>query len=328
VPLAVRTRARHFPCAAAPCVPCTTAGGDTVRISVVILNWERPTDTIQAAESVLRQDYRDFDLLIWDNASTDHSYELLASRFAGEERVILETADANYGVAGGRNRAFRRVTGDLVLSLDSDARFQDSDALTRIHRRFASDPSVGALSFEVIRPDGHLMWPFSRPGRTWREREFETYRVDGCSFAVRRRVLEKVDAFAEHFSPYGAEDQHFALKVVGAGYRVLYFPEVRVIHAFEPSGRVAAQFTKHVRNSLWIPLELFPMPNALASVSAQGLRLFRDAAEQRQWGAYLRGALEAVFAFRPSRRTPIPRREWRRLRRLVRQEKQLGQEAA
>ena len=44
-----------------------------MKISVVILNWNRPEDTVKAADSVLAQDHPDFELVILDNASTDNS---------------------------------------------------------------------------------------------------------------------------------------------------------------------------------------------------------------------------------------------------------------
>jgi GT2 family glycosyltransferase len=148
--------------------------------------------------------------------------------------------------------------------------------------------------------------------------------VDGCSFAVRREIFDQVQGFAEHFSPYGAEDAHFAFKVLGSGYRVLYVPSVVVIHAFSPKGRNRIQFTMHVRNSLSIPLELFPMPHALLSWIKSGLSLLKDAREQKQVGAFAGGAFRSLSDFRSSRRRPMPMPAWRRFRDLVRDEKQLA----
>jgi hypothetical protein len=79
-------------------------------------------------------------------------------------------------------------------------------------------------------------------------------RVDGCAFAARREAFERAGGFAEHFSPYGAEDAHFAYKVLDAGYRILYYPRAVAVHAFSPAGRTGIQFIMHVRNMLLIPL--------------------------------------------------------------------------
>jgi hypothetical protein len=295
-----------------------------VKISVVILNWNRPLDTVAAAESVLRQTYADVEVLLWDNASTDDSLAVLERRFAGEPRVRLVPGDANYGVAGGRNRAFPLTSGDIIFSLDSDAVIEGNDGLTIIANTFARSPEAGAISFEVKRPDGHLMWPFSRPSETWRRRGFETYRVDGCAFATRREIFNAAGGFAEHFSPYGAEDAHYAFKVIGLGHSVLYVPEVVVVHAFSPAGRNATQFKMHVRNRLLIPLELFPMPHALASYLKSALSLARDAAEQRALGSFAAGAGRSLADFRMNNRHGMGRDGWRRFRNLVAEEKKLA----
>ncbi len=295
-----------------------------MKISVVILNWNRPEDTIKAADSVLAQDHPDFELVIWDNASTDNSHAALESRFGHEPKVRLLFADANYGVAGGRNRAFRETTGDLMFWLDSDAWLEDRRALNLVDKYFAEHPDTGAISCGVKRPDGRVMWPFSRPADEWWSREFDTIRVDGCSFAVRRGVYEKVGGFAEHFSPYGAEDRHFAFKVVGAGHRVVFFPAVYVTHAFAGHGRTSRQFAMHVRNMLLIPLELFPMPHNLLSAAKLAAGLFREALEQRQGTAYFKGLFRAVAGFRSANRHVMSREGWRTFRRLISEDKSLS----
>lgn len=288
-----------------------------VRISVVILNWNRPQDTVEAVRSALRQNYDDFEVLVWDNASTDNSKSLLTTTFAQEPRVRLLWGAGNYGVAGGRNRAFREATGDILFSLDSDAVIETRDGLRQTAKLFAGEQDVGAVSYEVRRPDGHLMWPFARPAATWRERRFDTIRVDGCSFATRRSVFEQTGGFAEHFSPYGAEDQYFAFQVIGGGYRVVYYPSIKIIHSFTPRARQGRQFAMHVRNMLWMPLELFPFPENLLRAGAQALYLREEGREQQQQAAFRQGAWEALTGFRWKRRRAIGRAGWGQIKRLI-----------
>jgi GT2 family glycosyltransferase len=294
-----------------------------MKISAVVLNWNRPDDTVKAVNSILHQDYPDFEVIIWDNASSDNSKSILTGTFGANPRVKMIFAHRNFGVAGGRNRASRETTGEILFFLDSDASIQTPTALTQVVARLARDPDVGALSFEVIRSDGFLMWPFSRPVNEWRHKEFEAARVDGCAFAVRRIAFDKAGAFAEHFSPYGAEDLHFAYKLFDCEYKILYFPSAVAVHAFSPAGRTGIQFTMHVRNMLLIPLELFPVPHAYASFVKIAASLGRDAWVQYQRRDYLRGVREALGSFTFLERIPILRENWRNLRKLVNEEKRL-----
>jgi GT2 family glycosyltransferase len=299
-----------------------------MRISAVILNWNRPDDTVQAVNSVLTQTYGDFEVLVWDNASSDHSREMLTRAFGSDSRVRLLWGDSNYGVAGGRNRAFAQAQGDILLSLDSDAIMVTPHDFQRMADVMTAEPDIGAISFEVCRPDGHLMWPFARPASSWRTRRFDTIRVDGCSFATRRHVFTQIGGFAEHFSPYGAEDQYYAYQVIGAGLRVVYFPEIRVLHSFTPKGRQGRQFAMHVRNMIWMPMELFPFPHHLVRATAQAYYLWREASEVGQQASFREGLLDAYRGYSHKRRRPMPGSSWHTLRRLIADDKRAALEVS
>jgi len=295
-----------------------------MKISVIILNWNRPSDTIKAVDSVLGQDYANFDVLVWDNASSDDSKSVLQARFSQNSRVRLFFTDANYGVAGGRNRAARETTGDVIFFLDSDAVIQPPTALSRVAERMGKEPGLGALSFETVRPDGFLMWPFARPSGEWRHKEFESARVNGCAFAIQRAAFDRAGGFAEHFSPYGAEDLHFSYKLIDCGYRIHYFPAVAAVHAYSSTGRTGIQFTMHVRNMLLIPMELFPFPHALGSFIKTAASLAKEASEQHQQRDYAKGFWKALTEFSLNERIPMSRSRWLHIRDIVKEEKRLA----
>lgn len=302
---------------------------NNTRISVVILNWNRPDDTEEAVRTTLAQDFQNFEIVVWDNASSDDSRNRLTRLYGANPKVRLLWGDKNYGVAGGRNRAFRAAGGDILMSLDSDAVIETPDGLRRIVASLDAEPGIGAVSFEVRRPDGHLMWPFARPSVRWREHRFDTIRVDGCSFATPRHVFEQVGGFAEHFSPYGAEDQYYAYQVVGAGYRVVYDPQIKVIHSFTPRARHGRQFAMHVRNMIWMPLELFPAAQAFARAALQSARLAIEAFEQHEIVSYVRGILTGWLGPWPLRRRPMNRASWKKLVALIEEDKRhAGSDAA
>lgn len=292
-----------------------------MKISVVILNWNRPEETEKAVTSVLNQQYDDFEIILWDNASSSDVQESLKHKYSSEPRIRLHITDQNYGVAGGRNRAFKMATGNIIVSLDSDAIFLDEQALKHIDAHFRHHPNTGALAFEVVRPDGHLMWPFSRPADVWRKKSFPTIRIDGCGFAVGRDAFFKAGAFAEHFSPYGAEDQHFSHKLLQSGFDIIYDPTISIEHAFSTAGRTPLQFQMHTRNLLLIPLELFPVPDCWLRFIKQALQLLPEARGQKQTLRFLKGACSALASFSRRHRKPYSRTQWNHFKSLVDQDK-------
>ena len=88
------------------------------RVSVVIPVHNRAQYVGEAIESILRQTYSDFELLLIDDGSSDGTGEVLRSY--ADERVRLVRHERNLGIARTRNDGVRLARGDYVAFLDSD----------------------------------------------------------------------------------------------------------------------------------------------------------------------------------------------------------------
>ncbi len=86
------------------------------KISVIIPAYNRCQMLKQAVDSVLSQDFTDFELIVSDDGSTDHTQEMLR---AYENRIIFIRQE-NKGVSAARNRGIISASGDLIAFLDSD----------------------------------------------------------------------------------------------------------------------------------------------------------------------------------------------------------------
>ena len=73
----------------------------------------------QCLESVLRQDYTDWEWILVNDGSTDGSLGILRA-YAGRDNRIRVFTQENQGPAAARNRALEHVKGEYVTSLDSD----------------------------------------------------------------------------------------------------------------------------------------------------------------------------------------------------------------
>jgi hypothetical protein len=88
------------------------------QVSVVIPVWNGERYLKQAIESILAQDFVDFELIVIDDGSTDRSAEIV-SAFAYEPRVVLHR-QANAGVVAARNVGLRLAQAEFVAFLDAD----------------------------------------------------------------------------------------------------------------------------------------------------------------------------------------------------------------
>jgi glycosyltransferase involved in cell wall biosynthesis len=118
-------------------------------IAVVMPVFNRATVVGRAIESVLRQDFEDFELIVVDDASTDGTPERIAE--IADPRLTLLRQDANAGGNAARNRGILTATAPIVAFLDSDDAYLPHK-LGSVVRYFETRPEIDALidSFERI----------------------------------------------------------------------------------------------------------------------------------------------------------------------------------
>lgn len=87
------------------------------KVSVIIPTYNRLPMLKEAVDSVLAQDFEDFELIVVDDGSTDGTGEEI-KRYGG--RVKLLRHDENRGVSAARNKGILHARGKYIAFLDSD----------------------------------------------------------------------------------------------------------------------------------------------------------------------------------------------------------------
>lgn len=91
---------------------------ESPRVSVITPTYNRADFIGQAVQSVLVQDYTDFELLIVDDGSTDNT-EAILQPFLKDSRIHY-SKQANQGQSLARNNALAQARGEFICFLDSD----------------------------------------------------------------------------------------------------------------------------------------------------------------------------------------------------------------
>jgi GT2 family glycosyltransferase len=181
--------------------------------------------------SILSQRYEPLDVVVVDNASTDDTPRLFEGKFncANIQYIRLQS---NLGVCGGRNVALEHAKGDILITIDDDAVLRDVDATQKIIHRFAEDSLLGALAFRIMDYWSNTLQKDAFPTKDKARDstvEFETTWFIGAGHAIPREVYNRVGVYREYF-PYGHEELDLALRILDAGYKIFYFPQVTVFH--------------------------------------------------------------------------------------------------
>ena len=245
-------------------------------ISVVILNFNGKRYLEACLTSVLSQTFRDFEVIIVDNGSSDGSAEYLATHYPWVKVVKNEK---NLGFAGGTNSGIRQARGEYILTLNNDTHMHNRflECLVRVMK---SDKSVGMCAPKMLFCDGRINSTgicLSRSGAAWdrgmSEPDKGQYDIQEevfgpCAGAAlyRREMLEEIGLFDEDFFAYG-DDTDIGLKGRLAGWKCLYIPEAVVYHRYsQSSGSYSPLKAFYVeRNRVWIAVKYFPLSLLLKS---------------------------------------------------------------
>ncbi len=217
-------------------------------VQVVILNWNGSGHLRRFLPSVLRDVPDGAEVVVADNGSDDDSLQVLREEFPQAGIVAF---DANYGFAGGYNRALRQSDADYVVLLNSDVETSPGwleplvAALDADERLFAVQPKIKSLvargSFEYAGACGGFIDSFGYP--FCRGRMFDTVEPDcgqydtftecfwasGACMACRRDVFLDLGGFDEAFFAH-MEEIDLCWRARLAGWRVAVEPASTVYH--------------------------------------------------------------------------------------------------
>jgi glycosyltransferase involved in cell wall biosynthesis len=166
------------------------------RVSVIIPTYNRGWIVKEAIESVLAQDYRDFELIVVDDGSTDNTDDILNS-YRGDIMVFRQE---NQGVSAARNRGLAEASGRFIAFLDSDDLWLPQKLFRQVEF-FNKNPDAQICQTEEtwIRK-GVRVNPKKRHKKPWGmifEPSLALCLVSPSAVMIRRSLLEKVGGFDE-----------------------------------------------------------------------------------------------------------------------------------
>ena len=113
--------------------------------SVIIPTYNRATFVTKAIDSVLRQSFNDYEIVVVDDGSTDTTTEALEQY----GKTITVVHQANSGVSAARNRGIANANGKWIAFLDSDDEWKENYLARQLeHIRF--NPNVIAFITNAI----------------------------------------------------------------------------------------------------------------------------------------------------------------------------------
>src|SRR5581483_9668448 len=211
------------------------------RIVSVIMPAFNAAATIRSAiESVLAQAWRELELIVVDDGSTDETAQIVSEIAARDSRVHL-LKQANSGVAAARNNGIREARGEFIAPIDADDIWFPEKIEKQIRAFAESDLRVGlvyAWSVFLDRDgaiiDGCPIWEVE--GEVYRALLYRNFIGNASVPLIRRSVLNEIGGYDESMRAAGAqgcEDWDICLRIAERY-------EFRVVREYLVGYRIAA----------------------------------------------------------------------------------------
>ncbi len=207
-----------------------------MKFSVIIPAYNAASTLPGLLDSLANQRYpNDFEVIVVDDCSTDSTTDI-----CGRFGCRLTCCANNSGPASCRNLGAACATGEFLIFTDSDC-IVSSDWLQCFERAVALADSHVIMGKLILLPSTVMGEAISALGfpaggslgfeKMWRvSADGYTTSLSSCNFAIRRDIFFKLGGFDESFPYAGGEDSFLAHRLVEAGYRIRYRPEVIAYH--------------------------------------------------------------------------------------------------
>lgn len=221
------------------------------KVVVVTLNYNQVSYTVDCVNSLLKSDYKNYEILLVDNGSTEENYASLLNNLQDSNVLKVHRIEQNKGYVGGINEAMReayQLGADYILVMNNDTliaensisslvncaekheglaivsgkvyNYDEKDTLQYIGQEFDPNGMLDQRSIVKNRREKDV-------GQYDEERELGM--LDDIFWLLPKSAYEKLGDYSDYFYLYG-EQNDYGFRALKEGYKFVYTPEAKLWH--------------------------------------------------------------------------------------------------
>lgn len=156
------------------------------KVSVIIPVYNVESYLAECLDSVIHQTFQDMEIICIDDASTDHSMDILQEFAHKDARITILQNTRNQRQAYARNRGLDKASGEYVLFVDSDD-FIDRDLVTK--------------ALEVANGVDMVCFDYTKVDNVWFGKDEHLFQIDKGRYSAQDYFRQSVDSNSIVYSP-------------------------------------------------------------------------------------------------------------------------------
>lgn len=197
-------------------------------------------------KSILESTYKNIEIIVIDDASTDKTNEYLLKHFKNKRSVHIFRNKRNLFAAGSRNEGFKKINGEYTFFVDDD-NVLDRHAIQELVNMFQNDDVVGEagpVNYSMLNKR-KVLWSRTKRNmfttKTNQSRSISEFKNQNSwetddipnAYMVRSRVIKenKISFNAQYGIMY--EESDYAYRIRKAGYKIMVGKNAKIYHDIE-----------------------------------------------------------------------------------------------
>ncbi|MDK2907629.1 MAG: hypothetical protein PWQ87_87 [Candidatus Woesearchaeota archaeon] len=217
------------------------------KVSAIVVSWNGKQHLEEMISSLLNQSYKDMEIILVINGSTDGSQDFVKERFPGERFKNLRVIELekNIGFGPGVNAGIRNSNARYIAFFNDDMKVEKDCIKNMVELLEEREKdNVAACSAKLLyydKPDtiNYAGGVFNYMGFAWpnrmneKDRELPVEETDyGGICMIRKNVLDEVGLFDENIPMYHSDvDLCFRIRIYG--YKLLFNPKAVAYHKYD-----------------------------------------------------------------------------------------------
>ncbi len=192
------------------------------KVSIVMPTYNIGDIVVDSINSVIAQTYSDWELIIIDDCSSDHTYDFLCKMYSDESRISVFQTEKNSGAGVARNLGISKSSGRYLAFLDSDDIWLPQKLSKQIYHMRLHKAAISHTSYNFINNSGKLRRGFVKASKTvdlisnLKKTEigtstaiidrFQISSVSFCGIRARQDLVLWIELLGKGFLSHGVSD--------------------------------------------------------------------------------------------------------------------------